>query len=197
MRVYLNLKGLPSSNGNVIRQPCRDTRADHRVEGRIFALLNFLPPSAHDFTLTETNSIKTNQRIINIINGPRARIRSDKKLAPISTRYRPPSETLINETLRTNPIYVSLLRISPVNEVNSLYHSLVARKLNQKPSQQPARRFLSAIAQRILPLPLSISVSIYISRIAKYKRLLAAIRKKIERLVTMDKEYLARGRGRP
>lgn len=167
------------------------------MEGRIFALLNFLPPSAHDFTLTETNSIKTNQRIINIINGPRARIRSDKKLAPISTRYRPPSETLINETLRTNPIYVSLLRISPVNEVNSLYHSLVARKLNQKPSQQPARRFLSAIAQRILPLPLSISVSIYISRIAKYKRLLAAIRKKIERLVTMDKEYLARGRGRP
>lgn len=169
------------------------------MEGRIFALLNFLPPSAHDFTLTETNSIKTNQRIINIINGPRARIRSDKKLAPISTRYRPPSETLINETLRTNPIYVSLLRISPVNEVNSLYHSFVARKLNQKPSQQPVRRFLSAIAQRILPLPLSISVSIYISvsRIAKYKRLLAAIRKKIERLVTMDKEYLARGRGRP
>lgn len=169
------------------------------MEGRIFALLNFLPPSAHDFTLTETNSIKTNQRIINIINGPRARIRSDKKLAPISTRYRPPSETLINETLRTNPIYVSLLRISPVNEVNSLYHSLVARKLNPKPSQQPARRFLSAIAQRILPLPLSISVFIYISvsRIAKYKRLLAAIRKKTERLVTMDKEYLARGRGRP
>lgn len=136
------------------------------MEGRIFALLNFLPPSAHDFTLTETNSIKTNQRIINIINGPRARIRSDKKLAPISTRYRPPSETLINETLRTNPIYVSLLRISPVNEVNSLYHSLVARKLNPKPSQQPARRFLSAIPfhkESSLSLSLSLSLYIYLS----------------------------------
>ena len=161
MRVYLNLKGPPpSSNGN------GNQTAVHR-RGRKNFLLVQLDFSRYREFENKLDRKRRNERIINIIINAHIvsipRLCSDKKLAPISHPiYRPPSETLINETLRTNPIYVSLVRISPVNEVNSLHRSLVARKLGHPCQTIPFR-------DRTKELSLSLSLSF--SRIAKYIRL--------------------------